>query len=212
MSEPILVQDVKPVVVQDSKPISIKDDNDTDVPVIVKHQATSPVSNVQIQPGALDDVKEAINKSDTKSDLASKAATVNPTQEFKELINNESQANYDSQNVEPKLVQEQQLEHPPQVDKNTEAKDVPQKNKKELDDVQLDKSENFDAVDNLPSDIAKISTTVSDNSQQPKIYDTKEYHVPITAASHKHGGSVGTVIAGALSAIAVVVVIYFVAR
>ena len=45
------------------------------------------------------------------------------------------------------------------------------------------------------------------DTQQPRIYDTKQYYVPINDTKHKHGFIVGTIIAGVVTAVLAVSVL-----
>ena len=56
---------------------------------------------------------------------------------------------------------------------------------------------------NVNSSINNV-TNAKEDMQQPRIYDTKQYYVPINDTKHKHGFIVGTIIAGLVTAILVV--------
>jgi hypothetical protein len=61
----------------------------------------------------------------------------------------------------------------------------------------------YEAVDSLPDMSEKKTTELTDQMDSPRIYDTKEYIVPIKDTMHSHGGF-GIVVAGIVSAIVVV--------
>lgn len=54
------------------------------------------------------------------------------------------------------------------------------------------------SLENLPQ--FKDNNTDTEDAQQPRIYDTKKYHVPINDTNHKHGFLLGTIVAGVLTA------------
>ncbi|MDQ5958532.1 MAG: hypothetical protein QG562_351 [Patescibacteria group bacterium] len=56
-------------------------------------------------------------------------------------------------------------------------------------------------IDSLSND------SITNNMQQPRIYDTKQYYVPINDTNHKHGFIVGTIIAGVVTAVLAVSVL-----
>lgn len=68
----------------------------------------------------------------------------------------------------------------------------------------------FEASDSLPDENDKRTTEATDDMQAPKIYDTKEYFVPIKNTTHSHG-HIGTVIAGIVSALVVLAAVAFAA-
>lgn len=60
----------------------------------------------------------------------------------------------------------------------------------------------YEASDSLPDENDKKTAEATDEMQSPKIYDTKEYFVPIKKTAHSHG-HLGVVIAGIVTAIIV---------
>jgi hypothetical protein len=64
--------------------------------------------------------------------------------------------------------------------------------------------ERFAVVDSLPDPGEKVTEVVQENMQNPKIYDTKEYYIPIGHAHHKHGSLKMAFIFGIICALAVV--------
>lgn len=65
----------------------------------------------------------------------------------------------------------------------------------------------YEASDSLPDENDKKTAEATDNMQSPKIYDTKEYFVPIKRTAHSHGGT-GIILAGIISAALVAVAVY----
>lgn len=61
----------------------------------------------------------------------------------------------------------------------------------------------YEASDSLPDFSEKKTTEMTNDMDSPRIYDTKEYIVPIKDTMHSHG-TAGKVIAGVVSAIVVV--------
>lgn len=74
-------------------------------------------------------------------------------------------------------------------------------------DKDVPMSEEQFATANITEDPGKkVAETAKANMQEPKIYDTKEYYVPIGRAHHKHGGLKGPFVFGIICAIIVVAV------
>jgi ABC-type uncharacterized transport system involved in gliding motility auxiliary subunit len=67
----------------------------------------------------------------------------------------------------------------------------------------------YEATDALPDSIAIATTQATDAMQSPKIYDTKEYMVPIHDTMHGHG-FVGKIIAALVSVAILLAVLYVV--
>ena len=61
----------------------------------------------------------------------------------------------------------------------------------------------YEASDSLPDISEKKTTEMTNEMDSPRIYDTKEYIVPIKDTMHSHG-TTGKVVAGILSALIVV--------
>jgi hypothetical protein len=61
----------------------------------------------------------------------------------------------------------------------------------------------YEAVDSLPDMSEKKTTELTDQMEGPRIYDTKEYVVPIKDTMHSHG-TLGKILAGIISAVIVV--------
>ncbi len=69
----------------------------------------------------------------------------------------------------------------------------------------------YEASDSLPDMSQKLTTDMTDDMQSPRIYDTKEYVVPIHDTMHSHG-TMGKIIAAVVSAtvmLAIVIVIAY---
>lgn len=64
-----------------------------------------------------------------------------------------------------------------------------------------------DAVPDAPSSTDLKNSDTTSSMQQPKIFDTNEYFVPIHETSHRHGFVKGSLIAGLVAAILVLVVV-----
>lgn len=67
----------------------------------------------------------------------------------------------------------------------------------------------YEATDSLPDSIAISATQATDAMQAPKIYDTKEYMVPIHDTMHGHG-LMGKIIAALVSVALLLAVLYVV--
>lgn len=66
------------------------------------------------------------------------------------------------------------------------------------------------SLENLPQ--FNDNNADTEDAQQPRIYDTKKYHVPINDTNHKHGFLLGTIVAGVLTAIIVLGVLMLIAK
>ena len=56
----------------------------------------------------------------------------------------------------------------------------------------------------LPDPATRAANAVKDEMQEPRIYDTTAYHVPIKDTVHNHGGVKSALIFGVIFAIVVV--------
>lgn len=68
----------------------------------------------------------------------------------------------------------------------------------------------FTSVDGLPDSSTQDVNAVKDGMQEPKIYDTSVYHVPIKETVHGHGAVKSALIFGAIFAIVVVGAVVFI--
>ncbi len=68
----------------------------------------------------------------------------------------------------------------------------------------------YEASDSLPDMSQKLTTEMTNDMQSPRIYDTKEYVVPIHDTMHGHGG-VGKVVAAVVSAAIMLAVVIAIA-
>jgi hypothetical protein len=179
---------VKSATIQDVKPASDNTEPEKGTPIIVKHQsANTQINNVknEFNPNASDPAG-VIPVSNT-------AATINPPSDTAVESEN-SNSNDDNSNTNQKSSE-------PDNTQSDSDEDLPKQSSNEA----------FAAVDALPSKTAQETTEVTNNMSQPKIFDTKEYFVPIHDTTHKHGHMMGTIIAGIVSALVMLALIYFVA-
>ena len=80
----------------------------------------------------------------------------------------------------------------------------------EPEDKDVPVSEVYQASDALPDDTEKAANAIKDGMQEPKLYDTTAYHVPIKETHHGHGSTKAALVFGALCAlIAVGGALYF---
>ena len=70
-------------------------------------------------------------------------------------------------------------------------------------------SSSFEATDALPDSVANAAVTQTDAMQSPRIYDTKEYMVPIKDSMHGHG-AMGKVVAALISVVIMLGALYVV--
>jgi len=95
----------------------------------------------------------------------------------------------------------------PAVDPLPES--VPEEQKEEpAEEIPEDKDEpmpdTFEASDALPDSSERAANEIKDGMQDPKLYDTTAYHVPIKETHHSHGGVKAALVFGALFALIVV--------
>lgn len=83
----------------------------------------------------------------------------------------------------------------------------PEDTKEENGDKQEETFVSTDAMPDTPSSNDLKNAEKSDTMQQPKIYDTNEYFVPIHETSHTHGFVKGSLIAGFIAAVLVLVAV-----
>lgn len=70
-------------------------------------------------------------------------------------------------------------------------------------------SSSFEATDALPDSVANAAVAQTDAMQSPRIYDTKEYMVPIKDSMHGHG-AMGKVVAALISVVIMLGALYVV--
>lgn len=109
---------------------------------------------------------------------------------------------------------------PPSVEPLPEAAPLVEETKQETNEVSNvsetieDKDTaingSFASVDGLPDANIAAANKIKDGMQEPKIYDTTAYHVPIKETVHGHGGVKGAFIFGSVFAVVVVSAIVFV--
>lgn len=68
----------------------------------------------------------------------------------------------------------------------------------------------YEASDSLPDMSQKLTTEMTDDMQSPRIYDTKEYVVPIHDTMHSHG-AMGKIIAAVVSVTVMLAIVIAVA-
>lgn len=68
---------------------------------------------------------------------------------------------------------------------------------------------NDEPMTGLPDSADKLAHQTEAKMQTPKLFDTKEYHLPISQSTHSHGFLVGSIIFGVLFAIALVGLVVF---
>lgn len=59
--------------------------------------------------------------------------------------------------------------------------------KSEPEDKDVSVASTFTAIDSLPDDNQKAADAVKTDTQEPRLYDTKAYHIPIKETTHGHG-------------------------
>jgi len=98
-------------------------------------------------------------------------------------------------------------------EKADKAKDNLPVNVKSTEDVPASSDDKFATSDGLPDASQAAAKEAAENMQDPKIYDTKEYYVPIGVTHHKHGTAKAAIMFGILFAIIVVGgILYFMVK
>ena len=133
----------------------------------------------------------------------------------------------DATRSEPDTVPEpmaETIESPPTVDPLPETAnadteqsapvDSPDTQEQPADkDVPVIETETYAASDALPDDSQKLAGDTKATMQDPKIYDTNVYHVPIKETVHGHGSAKAAFAFGALCAVvAVAAAVYFMVK
>ncbi|MFO0882028.1 MAG: hypothetical protein U0491_01085 [Candidatus Saccharimonadales bacterium] len=59
--------------------------------------------------------------------------------------------------------------------------------KPEPEDKDVPIANTFTTIDSLPDDNQKAADAVKTDTQEPRLYDTKAYHIPIKETTHGHG-------------------------
>lgn len=107
-------------------------------------------------------------------------------------------------------------ELPKDMSKPSNLSDTPKENDTDMLSAKEDTTllhERFTVTDSMPDPGEQVAKTAQDNMQNPKIYDTKEYYVPIGDTHHTHGNLKGALIFGMICAIIVIgAVIYLMFR
>ena len=179
MAESKTIQDVT-VTNKDKTPEPV-------APIIVKHQT----SNTQAEPDV-----QAGEESIVVRTVSNTGATVEPPSESNPVSVQEPEIKDEVKETSQEPV--------------TEIAEAPIEEPKDPEIAVKDHSASpYEAVDALPTKAAQDVTTATDAMQQPRVYDTKEYFVPIHDTSHKHGYMVGTIIAGIITAIIAVAAVVF---
>lgn len=104
------------------------------------------------------------------------------------------------------------------VSEQADSDNQKDKNKDEITEKQVEpeptKPKPVEAIKESPLstdlNIDRAISTAPTDLQQPRIYDTKQYYVPINDTKHKHGFLVGTIIAGVVTAVIAVSVLAFI--
>jgi hypothetical protein len=172
-------------------------------------------------------VKVDVNEdsdSETESDTEPSSETDKKTSEENEKSDNfEAQAvkeapTTDDDQVIPDIVPEPQepatadAETEPMSDKKAQQEAIPavQTDKKVVEDVPVRSAENYSAIDALPDPGETAAIEAKEGMQNPKIYDTKEYYVPIGQAHHKHGSFKLALLFGIICAVIVVGIVFYI--
>jgi|GEM_PF-1141131 protein DEK len=122
---------------------------------------------------------------------------------LQELTDDEVQANTEEKDQEAnETPQEQNVESETEPER-TEPIEEEQETLENLTPV----ASRHSGVDTSTALASGRNSEMAGDSQAPKIYDTKEYHVPIGKAHHKHGGAKSAFVFGVICAVIVVVAI-----
>lgn len=78
--------------------------------------------------------------------------------------------------------------------------EIEQVNNQPIQPATTDVAENNEINYEHPDSSQKMASNLAENMQSPKIFDTKEYHLPISQSKHSHGFLIGSVVAGLIFA------------
>lgn len=145
-------------------------------------------------PGTLNEISKEIDAQQAK---------VDENQVSTENIAQESTA---EESATQQVTTEKNLEESEEVSK---AKDETSEISRKEDDTPLPAAERFTASDALPDPGKTASDEAKQEMQDPKIFDTKEYYVPIGVTHHKHGSLKMAFLFGVICAVVVVGAIIF---
>jgi hypothetical protein len=157
-------------------------------------------------PGAADLSEPATT--DSQEIVSHKAQKIEPISEAK------SEEPEQEPTKEPELASKDVIEEPEEGAANYEKSEDPEQkdttsNEEPKDEDKPVNTEPFAASDSLPDASEKAAASTKEVMQEPKIFDTKEYYVPIGDAHHAHGHGRTSLLVGLLVAAIVVGVAVF---
>jgi hypothetical protein len=113
-----------------------------------------------------------------------------------------------SENTEkPELISNQEPNIAVNTNGNTIEPSAELVTETETQEVAEPKPESFESTDALPDDNDKRTAEVVDKMQQPRIFDTKEYFVPIHETTHSHGFVKGSIVAAVVTVVIMLAVV-----
>lgn len=182
---------------------------------------TVPVRKIMVtdpNPSEATTAPEVTETSEDQKNVSRKAPTIAPinlavTAEQPEQ-QAEAPAETDSADPKPEAITGQTTEAeaqepalPETSEDETSEKEDPEKDEPdEAPDTPI--KESFASTDALPNDSQRASAAAKETMQDPKIFDTKAYYVPIGNTKHKHTHARNSAIAGFITAAVVLGAVY----
>lgn len=143
---------------------------------------------------------------DSQEVVSHKAAKIEPISS--EPVVEEKPEPKDDAKAEEDVISEPAVEETEEPTQNAEATSEPEQDAPEpeqpKDEDKPINTEPFAASDSLPDASEKAAAASKDAMQEPKIFDTKEYYVPIGDAHHVHNHGKSSLVVGVFIALLVV--------
>lgn len=207
-----------------SQMISVNSDDDTETtidPMLASVNAVVHREKVIETPDSLQNISEPAVKSDAvkQAQEPEEPVSAEPTEEQSNSV-----APTPIEPIAEPAATVEAIETPPTVDPlpetvvaESEQTAAPESSNSEEQpddkDVPVINTEPYAASDALPDDSQKLAGDTKASMQDPKIYDTTVYHVPIKETVHGHGSAKAAFAFGALCAVvAVAAAVYFMAK
>jgi hypothetical protein len=175
----------------------------------------TPVPEKDEQPQPSEDSQEVSSKLNEGSGQVDKFASIGQFEQVPSEQTTESSSEPEPENKDNTKGESVTVKKIPETEESPAADTGPEdsvtgsggSDNQESVDKDVPMSEEQFASANITEDPGKkAAETAKADMQEPKIYDTKEYYVPIGRAHHKHGGLKGPFVFGIICAIIVVAV------
>jgi hypothetical protein len=205
-------QTLKPDPEPDTKPskaIKVEEDTLLDQPN-ANPPAALPVSHPDLN------ISESTTKTDNGKTDTPQSTEKNPPKKIEDAIDVpavdplpgtiKEEVKKEEKTTEDKLTEEEsKTEEKTKNESEPEEKTADDsKDTQDIPDTPAPSKERFSAIDALPDPGEKVAAEAKDNMQDPKIFDTKEYYVPIGNTHHGHGHLKAALLFGVIFAIIII--------